>query len=153
MTMLDESCVRQIMRTRLQSTAGLPDFDSRMAWENRVFAPPDFDQDGPIDEVLWVREWLDPMTEIKSSSGFIEAVGLTIWGVYTPKGRGTRGAENLAKNIAERFEAGRSLTDDSGTTITLERTSRGRFQSDEERPIWVFKPVTVRWRVFTQVTA
>lgn len=154
MSMLDESVIRRIMRTRLSSVTHLPP-ESHLAWENHSFDPPSFDASEPISDVLWVQEWQEILSEIKSSTGLIEAIGLTVWGVYTPKGRGTRGADDLSRTIAESFEAGRSLTGyNESTTVILERTSRGPYRSGGKGlDGWIFKPVTTRWRVFTPVTS
>ena len=142
MTLLNESTLRTVMRTQLKTVASLPASKYR-AWENRKFKPPEADEDQP-----WIREHVSILSERKSSTGYVEAVGTTQYSVYVPAGRGTAQADALAKAIAEAFEAGQSLTG-TGLTVILERTERAPYRVDASDSIWVFKTVTSRWRVFT----
>lgn len=148
--MLDESLVRRVMRTQLKTVGTLPP-EARLAWENHAFNPPAPDAAEPIATQLWVREWQTILSEAKTSTGYIEAVGRTVYGVYTPTGKGTRDADDLSKAIADAFEAGQSLTD-TPTVVIIERTSRDGYRPHESVGSWIFKPVAVRWRVFTAVT-
>ena len=141
--MLDESVLRTTFRAALKTVTLLPK-EQFLAWENRNFQPPEGDSDA-----IWVEEFLTILTEPKSSTGFIEAVGLMQYSVNVVKGRGTAPGDALAKGIAEALHAGQSLTG-VGLTAILERTERAPYRPRSEGSIWVFKTVTSRWRVFTQ---
>lgn len=147
MTMLDERGIRIAMRKKLKTVATLPK-ESLLAWENHRFEPPELtgSQRGPV--TVWVEEAQRVLQEAKTSNGFIEAVGQTLWSVYAPKGRGTADLDELSKAIAEAFEAGQSVTG-TGLTVILERTDRSELRPSGAHENWVFKVVTVRWRVFT----
>ena len=147
MAMMDEVILRQALRTQLLTVSSLPRAEYR-AWENQVFDPPSPDENPHGEEPLWFREILRILSESKSSTGYIEAVGEYLIMVETPKGRGTEDADALAKAIADVFQPGQSLTK-SGTTVILERTDRRPYLEDSERPAWVFKTISVRWRTFT----
>jgi len=146
MTMLDETEVRKVFRAELNGVSGIPAAAFR-AWENRGFKPPD-----PDDGQLWIEEFLEIISERKTSSGCIEAVGTTTYSVWVPSRSGTEDGDALARGIAEAFEAGQSLTS-SGVTAILERTERAPYRGSDDFPLWVFKSVTTRWRVFTSATA
>lgn len=149
MTVLDEVVLRQAFRAQLALVSGIPEKKFR-AFENRVFDPPEIKETSHGDEPLWIREQMRILSETKSTSGHVEAVGEYLIMVETPKGKGTEDADTLAQAIAEKFQAGQSLTK-SGTTAILEHTDRRPYQIDLERPAWVFKTVAVRWRNFTAV--
>tara|TARA_R100001460_G_scaffold27881_11_gene55959 strand:+ start:5197 stop:5649 length:453 start_codon:yes stop_codon:yes gene_type:complete len=148
--MYDEVELRKALRARLQTASGLPS-SSNFAWENRVFVPPSHDSTAPVDAVVWLRENLRTLSESKSSNGFVETIGEYLISVFTAKGRGTNAADTLVKSIATQFAPGQSLTG-TDIAIALERTSRSEYRASDEHPAWVFKVVTVRWRVFTPST-
>ena len=142
MTMLNESQVRTIMRTKLQKLSNLPN----ISWENRPFLPPDVTTDvGPV--VLWIQEHQRTLDETQSAIGMIQTIGETLYSVYTPKGRGTKEADDLSKSIAESFEPTQSLTG-INETIVIEHTERHPYRVDPDLPAWVFKTVSIRWRAF-----
>ena len=144
--MMNENEVRQAMRARLKTVAGLPASDRR-AWEGRTFEPPDLTAvDGA--RPLWIREIQRVLSERAAATGTDEAVGETLWMVETPDGKGTDEADTLALAIAEAFKPRQSLTK-GATTVILERTERLPFARDEKHPLWMHKTVAVRWRVFT----
>lgn len=145
--MLDEARVRAVIATRLLTVTGLPDPVTGIAWENRNFDPPQ-QLAGPGLAPLWIREHQQVLSETRSSTGFVEAIGISQFLVETPSGKGTEEADKLSKAIAEAFEAGQSLTED-GLTVILEHCERSAYRSDFEFPAWIFKTVTVRWRTFT----
>ena len=147
MTMLDETEVQKVFRARLQQTGGLPPPDHRI-WENRGGGLPPEPEDSDGADNTWIEEWVRILSERKSSSGCIEAVGEYLWAVYVPKGRGTETLNKLSKAIADQFEAGQSLVA-TGLRAILERTSRSGVRTNPAHPSWVFKLVTIRWRVFT----
>jgi len=149
MAMLNESALRRLFRARLKTVSTLPP-EARLAWEGRSFTPPD-----PNPGDLWVREFVSILGESKSSTGFIEATGTTTYAVFTPGTGGTEDADALAQAVAEAFEAGQSLTAD-GLTAIIERTERAPYRDsadDRGSSLWIFKTVTIRWRVFTPVSS
>lgn len=146
MTMLDESSLRTLFRTRLKTVSGLPGEDY-LAWENHQFDKPSAESDQ-----LWIEEFVTILSEPKSSTGFIEVVGVTQYLVNCPKGGGTKDADDLSRLIAQAFEPGQSLTN-STLTVIIERTERSPYRPQPDGSAWVFKTITIRWRVFTPVTS
>jgi len=145
--MLDEARVRAVCATRLLTIPTLPDPLTRIAWENRTFDTPELVV-GPGPAPLWIKEFLEVLSETKSSTGFVEAIGRTLYLVETPAGKGTEEADALSKLIAEAFHSGQSLTEND-LTIILEHTERQPYRTDFELPAWIFKTVAVRWWIFT----
>jgi hypothetical protein len=146
MAMLDEALLRRTFRDTLLGVSTIPDERTMIAWENEPFDPPQMVDVGPAP--LWVKEHVRVLNESKSSTGFVEAVGETLYSVETPKNRGTEEADALAKAIAEALQAGNSLTA-TGLTVILEQTERRPYREDPNHPAWVFKTVACRWRTFT----
>lgn len=148
MAMMDLTELRTTMRTQLKTVTTLPSADRR-AWENRTFRPPEV-RDQPGADVMWVREQIRILSETKSSTGFIEAIGETLYMVHYPAGRGTGPMDELTLAIAEAFQAGQSLTG-TGLTAILEHTERRPPRVDPTFPSWIFTTVAVRWRSFTAI--
>lgn len=148
MVLLDETAVRKAFRTRLLATPNLPTKE-KLAWENRPFTPPSVPPSAPDTGSLWVREWQSIDTERKSATGVIEATGTTRYAVYAPRSSGTEAMDTLVRSIAGQFEAGQSLTA-TDLRVILERTFRSEVRVAPDHDAWVFKVVTIRWRVFTR---
>jgi hypothetical protein len=146
MTMLDEKTLRTVLRTRLHTVSGLP---SAIAFEGRVFQPPTLTTTSS-SLPLWVEEQVRILSETKSATGQIEALGEALYSVYTPSGRGTEQADALAKLIAEAFQSGQGLSG-SGLELALEHTERRPMRQDVSPygQSWMFKTVAIRWRAFT----
>jgi len=142
MTLLNESTLRTLFRARLKTVSNLP-AEQFLAWQNRAFLPPD-----PEDDQPWVREYVTILSESKTTQCHIEATGLVQYVVVIPSGRGTKKGDDLVKAIAEAFESGQALNT-TGLTVILEHTERGPYLEDPQTPVWTFKTITARWRVFT----
>jgi len=142
MAYLDESLLKRAFRARLKTVSNLP-ADQYLAWENQNFRPPE-----PDDGQPWIREHLRILNETKSTHCLIEAIGQIQYMVNIPTDKGTRAGDDLSRSIADAFEAGQSLNL-SGLTIILERTERLPYILDQTDPVWTFKTVQTRWRVFT----
>lgn len=146
---LDEVTLRTVLRKRLFTVDGLPNKNTRIAYENRQFKVPEI-RAGARKLPLWIKEQLRILDETRSSQCFIEAVGEVLWLVETPEGRGTEQCDALAKKIADAFQAGTSLVGD-GLTVKCEHTERRPYRPDPVQENWVLKPVVVRWRAFTSI--
>lgn len=139
MGMLDTKKLRLLFRIKLREIQDIP---TDIAYENRPFEVPEPDK-------LWVRETLLIATEIRSSSGLIQTVGETRYDVFGAKDAGTEKVEELAKKIAEKFEAGTSMvTSDGEVDVHVYRAARFPGRVDEA---WFFVPVVLSWRTFTPV--
>lgn len=149
--MLDEVALRSVLRTQLFTVSGLPNKKTRIAYENRQFKTPEI-KAGARKLPLWIKERLSIFDETRSSQCFMESVGLIIWSVKTPEGRGTEQADALALKIAKVFQPGTHLVGDD-ITVLCEHTERRPFRPDPVHENWISKPVTVRWRVFTPLTS
>ena len=111
----------------------------------------------------WLREDLTIFEEVRSSTGLIEVYGELTYEVYGLRGRGTEIVDALAKEIAEAFEAGSSISA-TGMNISVERAQRGPGGLDDDpnsdirlqpgpspgpSSVWYRVPVYIKWRVFT----
>ncbi len=149
MSYFNERDLRETFRKRLKlHTVGLPSANL-LSWENRGFDPP-----SSTEVVPWLREEaVVILNERRSTTGFIETTGVIIFWVMAPKGKGTEAAETLASSIASAFEPTLFLTDTSSdTTIVVERCERQPLGVWEKDPVWCFKPIIIRWRVFSPVS-
>ena len=139
--------LRLLLRRELLAVEGLPPEDRR-AWENRKFDPPTPDRDS-----IWTRETFQVYSEIRSSSGYVQAEGVYIVDVFCAVGYGTELADTLSQAIVSKFKASTSLQSDDGLSqVSLFRSSRQPGRPDPgPSPVWFMIPVVVSWRTFTQV--
>ena len=100
---------------------------------------------------LWIEERQNILGEPQTSIGYLEIMGETIYSVYTPKGQGTRAADDLTKLIMEAFQPTQSLIGTTETVI-LEKTTRQPYRENMDHSVWSFKSVIIGWRAFTKVT-
>lgn len=149
MAMLNETALRLCFRERLDTVEGIAEIKDakRISYENHTFTPKQPTEKS--DPGLWVQEFIEILNEPKSSTGFIEATGETLYLVFVPNGKGTKAADTLAQAIAEAFQSGQSLHN-SSITVILEHTVRRPYRAREDTQGWIFKTVSVRWRTFTE---
>lgn len=133
---IDDDAVRKVLREHLQGVTDYPG-DALVAWENRVFDPPD---DG---DTLWLRETLLPADDTKVATGLIQGIGIYQVDVMYPKGRGSEVPEAMAKNIKLHFQPATHI----GTTTRLEidRSARLRAGVDD---VWYMIPVRISFRTY-----
>jgi hypothetical protein len=143
MAAVSHRLLRQVLRTRLETVTALP-VRSRIAYENRQFTPPN-------PPSTWIREWLQPATEVKVATKTVEARGRVQFDIVVPQGKGTTDAEDLANDIAEVFEPGTSLQG-QGIEVAIDRTEQGQGTQDSGDDAWWFLPVSILWRYYATTT-
>ena len=121
----------------------IPDTDHR-ALENDDFEP-------EVD-AIWLRQTLQIINELKSSTGTIEANGDMVYDLFAPTGTGVSPVRTIARALADTFEEGQSLQY-NGLEVILEQTERfpgaQDFGEDGVPSLWYQIPVIISWRVFT----
>lgn len=140
MTTFDTHALRLALRARLKTATGYPG-DSKVAWENREFDPPD-------DGSVWLKESLVSGSDQVVSSGDKQRLGLYYIHVYGPTGGGTKAIEDLAKAIVHVFPAGTSLG-----SVHLYRTepqaARIEAVTQAADSVWYAIPVVIYWRGYS----
>ena len=114
-------------------------------WENR-----DFNIPKPVAG-LWLREQMLPINERQIGNLMLQLDSYMRYDVFSPFGKGTETADQLAKQVADQFKACTSLVG-SGTTagvdITIVRSEilNGR-QGQTDDPWWMI-PVQITFAAF-----
>lgn len=131
--------VRQLLRSRLLSTPGLP---AIVAWENRKQDPPAGGRTG------WVREALKPQDSARITLGpgaWLKHQGVYFLDVYNPSLYGTKSGDELAGALMDWFGPGRQFT---GTVVrvTILRASQAPMIQQQG---WWHIPVTVTWTAYS----
>lgn len=145
--MLDEQEVRNVMRDRLLSVAGLDGSSGgNVAFQNRPFTPPT-----PERGVFWVSESQEVVDEALNATELVQADGFTIYRVYTAADSSVELSASTALAIIDAFRPGQTLRDVGGVPadcgVVLWKSFRlPPFQEDETKA-WYIQPVQVNWRV------
>lgn len=145
MSMMNENALMVAFRTKLDTLSGIPDATQR-AYENDEFEP-------TVDKE-WMRETLLVGDEAKTSTGLNESSGEVRYDCFAPVGAGTESIRDVARVIADGFEAGQSLQN-GGLHVSIEQTKRLPGREDfgnDEKTLWYMIPVVISWRVFTLTT-
>ena len=133
---------RAALRTQLLTVPSLPP----VAWQNRVFDPPN-------PPALWIKESLMPTTETLSSFGSIGMNGLVRENgmyqlmVFAPAKEGTTAAETLAESLRDTFKPGTSLAATGGVYV---RCRSAEIKSPLSDATWYSLPVQVGYFLFRE---
>lgn len=139
---LDLNGVQETLRANLFSVVGV-DPKTNVSFQNRPFTPP---EDG-----IWIREHMQPVEEVLSSSGLETTVGNYGIDVFCRIGKGTRQVEEMVRLLKAAFAPGTSLrrgTD--GVSVSIYRSPRLNARTTPGmNPVWWFRPMVVYWRAFS----
>lgn len=131
--------IRAALQLRAATAVGFPGSD-QISYEGVVFTS--------TTGVPWARMWMLP----QSGRPFNVAGDTTIHrglfqvDVMVPDGEGTAAAEIAADAVRALFRAGTRISQDS-EAIIIDYAERG---SAQQQPDWIFCPVTVSWRCYSQ---
>lgn len=144
--MLDEQEVRNILRDRLLSVAGLDaSSGGNVALQNRVFSPP-----APNSAAVWVSESMEFLDEALDSTELVQANGMVIYRVHTAAGTSVELSASTSLAIINAFRPGQSLRTVGGIPqncgVVLHHSFRHGAFTDEDKA-WYIQPVQVNWRV------
>lgn len=145
--MLNEQEVRNVMRDRLLSIAGLDGTSGgNVAFQNRPFTPPT-----PERGVFWVSESQEIVDETLNATELVEVNGFTIYRVYTSAGSSVEVSSSTSLAIVNAFRPGQTLRDVGGVPqdcgVVLWKSFRLSPFHDDDSDAWYIQPVQVNWRV------
>lgn len=130
-TVIDHKLIRRELRRQLLTVHSLPEL---IAWENRVFTPPN-------PPVPYIRETYLPGAEILVATNQIQIVGIVQYDVFVPARSGTEYAERMAASIRDVFAPASSLAG----FLAIDRSELLPGRVDD---VWYFVPVQVNWRTY-----